>query len=70
MTANATVWTALGPGSGNAVGALIYKHVTNDADSPVLAYYDDGGFPKPATGSDFTVTWSAEGFFQLLCPET
>jgi hypothetical protein len=67
VTANANVWTLLGPGSGTIVGAIIYAHVTNDADSIPLCWFDDGGFPKPATGSDYTVTWPADGFMQLVC---
>lgn len=67
LTATATTWTTLGAGTRSVAGALVYKHVTNDADSPVLAWFDDGGFPKAATGSDFTVTWSSEGLMQLTC---
>lgn len=70
LTAAATVWSSLGAGTKDVAGALLYRHVTNDTDSTVLAYYDDGGFPKPGTGSDFTVTWSAEGLLQLTTPLT
>lgn len=68
LTASANVWTSLPPGTDDVAGVLIFKFVTNDADSPVLAYIDDGGFPKPATGSNFTITWSADGLLQLTCP--
>jgi hypothetical protein len=67
VTAAANVWNDLAPASDLIYGAIIYQHVTDDTDSPVLFFYNDGGFPKPATGSPFTVTWSADGFFQLVC---
>lgn len=62
------VWNPLGAGTRDIAGAVVYELVTNYADSPVLAFYDDGGFPKPATGSAFTLTWSAEGLIQFDCP--
>jgi hypothetical protein len=58
------VWTALGAGARNAVGLVVYKHVTNDADAILIAYIDSGGFPTNGNGNDFTVTWNAEGILQ------
>jgi hypothetical protein len=43
---------ALGAG-GTIVGAFIYQHVTNDADSPVLAIYDLTS--TPTNGGTVTV---------------
>lgn len=58
------VWTALGAGTRTCVGALLYKHVTNDADSPVIAWVE---FASAVTndGTDFTITWNAEGILQF-----
>lgn len=42
--------------SGAAIDALIiFKFVTNDADSPVLAYID--GFSVTPNGGDITIQW-------------
>lgn len=68
LTASANVWDPLSAGTDDVVGAIIYKHVTNDADSPVLAYYDDGNFPASPNGGPFTITWSSEGLLQVDCP--
>lgn len=57
-------WTALGAGTRQVAGAVLYRHVTNDADSPIIAYIDTGGFPFTASGTDVTITWNAEGILQ------
>ena len=57
-------WTALGAGTRQVAGAVLYKHVTNDADAVLIAYIDTGGFPFTANGGDVTVTWNAEGILQ------
>ena len=57
-------WTALGAGTRNCQGAIIYKHVTNDTDSIPLAWLDSGGFPFTGNGGDVTITWNAEGVLQ------
>jgi hypothetical protein len=50
-------------------GVLVYKQVGGDdttpGDDPLLGYYDGGDYPKPANGSDFKVTWPAEGVYNL-----
>lgn len=54
--------------SGNATrdvqGLLLYKHVTNDADSPVIAFVD---FTTdiPSTATQITVPFNAEGIIQF-----
>lgn len=58
-------WSALGVGTRNYAGMIVYKHVTNDTDSIPLAYIDTGGFPFAGNGSDVTVTWNAEGIIQV-----
>ncbi len=65
VAATASVWSSLGAGTRDAQAAVLFKFVTNDADSPVLVYYDSGGFPFTASGADFTVNWNAEGIVQL-----
>jgi len=65
MAATASVWSALGVGTRDAQAAILFKFVTNDADSPLLVYFDSGGFPFGASGADFTLNWNAEGAVQL-----
>jgi hypothetical protein len=62
--ADDVVWTSLGAGTRSIAGVLVYKHVTNDADSIPIAYLE---FPSPvvADGNNFTITWHAEGILQL-----
>lgn len=45
--------------SGASIEALaVYKHVTNDADSPLICYIDTGtGLPITPNGGDIIVTW-------------
>lgn len=62
--ASDVTWTALGAGARSVAGLVIFQFVTNDADSPVLAYVDTGGFPYVANGADLTITWNAEGLIQ------
>lgn len=54
--------------SGNATraiqGALIYKHVTNDADSIPIAFVDFTA-DIPATATQIDIPWNAEGILQL-----
>ena len=58
-------WIALGAGSRQNVGLIIYKHVTNDADSIPIAYVASGGFPFNGNGADWQVRWDAEGIIHL-----
>ena len=61
FTAENITWSAL---TGETVGgAIIYKFVTNDAASPVIAWIDLGDI-TPA-GADLTITWNSEGIIQL-----
>lgn len=57
-------WTALGAGTRSCVGAVVYKHVTNDADAVLIAYIDTGGFPFAGNGGDVVFQVNAEGFLQ------
>ena len=57
-------FATLGAGTRQAVGMVLYLHVTNDADSPVIAYIDSGGFPFSGNGGNVDVAWNAEGILQ------
>jgi hypothetical protein len=65
FTADPVTWTALGVGTRQAVGMVIYLFVTNDADSLPIAYVDTGGFPFDGNGLDVLLTPNAEGLIQL-----
>lgn len=58
-------WTALGAGTRQAQGAVLYKFVTNDADSPLIGWIDTGGFPFTGNGADVVAIWNAEGILQV-----
>lgn len=62
--ADDVLWTALGNGAAPLQGVLIYKHVTNDADSPVIAWIEFASEMDPG-GSNFTINWDAEGVLQF-----
>lgn len=63
--ADNAVFTALGPTTPTSCqAAVVYKHVTTDADSIPLAYIDTGGFPFTPNGGDVTIQWNAEGIIQ------
>lgn len=59
--ADDVTWSALGVGTRQAQAALIFKNVTNDADSIPLYYVDTGGFPFAGNGSDVTLQWASTG---------
>jgi len=46
------------------VAALVFKFITNDADSIPIAHIDTGGFPITPNGSDITLQWNAQGILQ------
>lgn len=58
------VWTAID--AGIASQALVIKEgAVNDTTSRLITHIDSGGFPKTTNGGDLTITWNAEGIFQL-----
>lgn len=59
--ANDITFATLGVGARSAQAALIYKFVTNAADSPPMYYQDTGGFPFAGNGSDVTIQFAATG---------
>jgi hypothetical protein len=64
LDADDVVFSSLGAGTRQIQGALAYKHVTNDADSPIVGWIE---FPTSVTadGTNFTLQWNAEAIFQL-----
>jgi len=62
--ANDVTFSSLGAGTRQAVGMILFKHVTNDTDSVPIAYIDTGGFPFDGNGGDVTIQWNAEGIIQ------
>lgn len=45
---------------------VIYRDVTNETDSPLIAYIDTAtGLPVTPNGGDITVEWNASGIFAL-----
>jgi hypothetical protein len=59
------VFASLGVGALQCTGAIVYKHVTNDADSVPIAFFDTGGFPFDGTGSNVTIQWNNQGILQI-----
>ena len=63
FTASDLTWTSLGAGTRNIAGALLYQHETNDADSPVIAYFEFSS-SVAADGNNFQIQWDSEGILQ------
>jgi len=61
--ADDVVWTALGNGTRQIQGALVYKHITDDTDSIPIAWIEYGSTVNPG-GGDHTISWNAEGIVQ------
>jgi len=60
LDADDVTWTSLPASTRPIQGALVYKHVTNDADAIPIAFID---FVSDVTldGTNFTVPWNSEG---------
>lgn len=56
-------WTAID--AGTAAGMVLYKEGSSDADSVLIAYINDGGFPVTTNGGDLIMEFNAEGIIQL-----
>lgn len=65
FTADTSTFPSLAAGSRDAQAAVLLKHVTNNADSPIIAYNDEGGFPLAGNGQDFIVDWDVAGLIQF-----
>lgn len=46
-------------------GVVLYKHVTNDTDSPIIAFVEFSNQPLSKQASQVDVPWDAEGILQL-----
>jgi len=65
--ANDVTFTTLGGAANDTIGAiLLFRFVTNDADSIPIAYIDNAGadFSQATNGSDITIAWDVEGILQ------
>lgn len=63
--ANDVTWTALGAGTRNAAGLVLYDEGGGtEATRELIAYIDSGGFPLAGNGGDLTVAWNVEGILQ------
>lgn len=63
--ASATItFSSVGAGSGNAVGLVIYKNVTTDADSPVICYCEFTASIM-GNGGDITVACPTNGWLTI-----
>lgn len=58
-------WSALLPGAGTPTMAIVFKFVTSDADSPLVAAHDLSPVTAP-NGGDYTVAWDAAGILSLV----
>ena len=58
-------WTALGVGTRQNQGMVLYSHVGADGVNPNIAFIDSGGFPFDGNGGNVTVTWNVEGILQI-----
>jgi len=56
-------WSAIN--AGVAAAFIVYKHLTSDAASVLIAYVDTGGFPITTNGGDLTVQFNAAGILEL-----
>lgn len=54
-----------GDGTRDIQGILLYKHVTNDADSPVIAFIEPSNQPISSGATQIDVPWDAEGILQF-----
>ncbi len=64
FSATNLTFSALGAGTRQIAGALLYKFVTDFNSSLPVAWIDSGGFPITANGGDITLQWNAEGILQ------
>lgn len=55
FSADNVTWTALGAGTRAVAGVLIYKHVTNDADSIPIMFLEFSATPD---GNNFVLKWN------------
>lgn len=63
LDADDVQWVTISAGTAKAI--IVYRHLTSDADSRVIAYIDNGGLPLLTNGNDLIVMWNADGIIQL-----
>lgn len=61
--ASDTTFASLNADNGTIAAAVVFKFVTNDADSIPIAYVD--GVDVVTNGSDVIVQWGSEGVFKV-----
>lgn len=63
--ANDAVFTAINDGTATAL--VLYRHVTDDTDAELIAFFDtlSPGFPIVTDGTDVTIVWHADGILHL-----
>ena len=64
----APAWTALGAGTRQAQGGVLYAWQGTLGSSWPIAWIDSGGFPFTASGANVNITWNAAGIWQITCP--
>ena len=57
--------TALGAGTRDVIGIVMFRFVTADTDHIPVLYINTGGFPFTATGADVPIAWSATGILNF-----
>jgi hypothetical protein len=62
--ASDVTFTALGAGTRQCQGALLYKFVSSVSASLPIGFIDTGGFPFTGNGSNVTLQWNAAGILQ------
>ena len=68
FTCDTITFPSVDAGTRQVAAMLLYRHVTNDADSIPIAYIDTlgvGSFPFTANGGDVQIAPDAEGVLQL-----
>lgn len=63
--ADADDLTYTGADFGTIQSMLVFKTVTDDTDSPLIAHITSDEFPLTTNGGDVTIEWDAEGVLNL-----
>ena len=64
-TADTTDLTYTGLDAGTIDAILVFKTVTNDSDSPLIAHLTSTDFPLTTNGGDVTIQWDPAGVLTL-----
>lgn len=57
LHADDPVWPGMADGARQVIGFVLYKHVTDDTDSPFLCFIDGADFPMNPGGADYTLSF-------------